>query len=89
MVKIQFFKPFDEISGKKEIEIDAVTPICVKNLLKILAEKIPSFQTYLKMEGEEVMNFFVVLVRGDEILKLKDMVNEKDIIKILPPISGG
>lgn len=89
MAKIQFFKPFDEISGKKEIEIDTPQPISVKELLKILVEKVPSFQTYLEKEGEEVINFFVVLVRGDEILKLKDKVYEKDVIKVLPPISGG
>lgn len=89
MLKIFFFKPFDEISGKKEMQIDLRSPATVKELLKILAEKVPSFQGYLKKEGDEITNFFVVLVRGDEILKLKDIVYEKDVIKIFPPVSGG
>lgn len=89
MAKIQFFKPFDEISGKKEIEINVHHPITIKELLSNLVEKMPSFQTFLKKEDEEIVNCFVVLVRGDEILKLRDMVNEKDVIKVLPPISGG
>lgn len=89
MAKIQFFKPFDEISGKREMEIEQVHPILVQELLKILVQKIPTFQSYLKKEGEEITNFFVLLVRGDEILKLKDQVYEKDVIKILPPVSGG
>ena len=89
MAKVQFFKPFDEISGKREMEIEQIHPILVQELLKILAQKIPTFQSYLKKEGEEITNFFVLLVRGDEILKLKDKVYEKDVIKILPPVSGG
>ncbi len=89
MPKIWFFKPFDEISGQQEIQIDSRSPLQVKDLLKILAEKFPSFQNYVKKEGNEVTNFFAVLVRGNEILKLKDMVYEKDVLKILPPVSGG
>lgn len=89
MAKVQFFKPFDEISGKREMEIEQVHPILVQELLKILAQKIPTFQSYLKKEGEEITNFFVILVRDGEILKLKDKVYEKDVIKILPPVSGG
>lgn len=89
MAKVQFFKPYDEIAGKKEMEIIHEHPISVQDLLKILAEKIPSFQTYLSREGGEVKNFFVLLVRGDQILKLKDMVSKKDLVKVLPPLSGG
>lgn len=89
MAKVHFFKPFDEISGKREMEIEQDHPILVQDLLQILAIKIPTFQSYLKKEGGEVTNFFVLLVRGDEILKLNDKVYEKDVIKILPPVSGG
>jgi len=89
MAKVQFFKPFDEISGKQEMEIRISSPVAVQDFLRILAEKIPSFQAYLQKEGGEITNFFVILVRGDEILKIKDKVYERDVIKILPPVSGG
>jgi len=89
MAKVQFFKPFDEISGKQEMEIGISSPVAVQDFLRILAEKIPSLQAYLHKEGEEITNFFVILVRGNEILKIKDKVYEKDVIKILPPVSGG
>jgi molybdopterin converting factor small subunit len=46
-------------------------------------------EPYLRKEKDEVLNSFVVLIRGDEILKLTDWVQEKDAIKVLPPISGG
>ena len=88
-MKVRFFKPFDELSGKEEIDLDLKRPMPVKELLGIIAEKFPSFKPYLRKEKDEILNFFVVLVRGDEILKLQDVIYDGDMIKILPPISGG
>jgi len=88
-MKIRFFKPFDELSGKEEINLELKRALPVKELLGIIAEKVPSFRPYLAKEKDEILNFFVVLIRGDEILKLQDVVREEDTIKILPPISGG
>ncbi len=88
-MKIRFFKPFDELSGKEEINLELKRDLPVKELLGMIAEKVPSFRPYLAKEKDEILNFFVVLIRGDEILKLQDVVREEDTIKILPPISGG
>ena len=88
-MKVRFFKPFDELAGKEEIDLDLKGPVQVKELLGALEKRIPSFKPYIRKEGDEVLNFFVVLVRGSEILKLTDLVQEKDTIKVLPPISGG
>jgi len=88
-MKVRFFKPFDELSGKEEITLDLKGPVRVKELLGALEKRVPSFKPYLRKEKDEVLNSFVVLVRGDEILKLTDLVQEKDTVKVLPPISGG
>ncbi len=88
-MKIFFFKPFDELSGTQEIELDLKRPIPVKELLEIVGERVPSFRPYIRKEGDEILSFHVVLVRGDEILKLKDLVHGGDVVKVFPPISGG
>jgi MoaD family protein len=88
-MKVRFFKPFDELAGNKEISLDLKKPIPVKELLAILADRIPSFKSYVRKEGDEVQSFFVILVRGDEILQLSDLVRDGDVVKVLPPISGG
>ena len=88
-MKVRFFKPFDELSGRDEIDLDLKGPVKVKEALGMIEKKVPSFQRFLRKEKDEVLNFFVVLVRGDEILKLNDTVQDKDIVKVLPPISGG
>ncbi len=88
-MKVRFFKPFDELSGRDEIDLDLKRPVKVKEVLGMIEREVPSFQRFLRKEKDEVLNFFVVLVRGDEILKLNDTVEDKDIVKVLPPISGG
>ena len=86
---VRFFKPFDELAGKKEIELDLQKPVPVRELLGTLEKRIPSFQPYVRKAGDEVQSFFVILVRGDEVLKLEDLVEDGDVVKVLPPISGG
>ncbi len=88
-MKVRFFKPFDELAGDKEIDLALKKPMPVKDLLGILARRIPSFKSSVRKEGDEVQSFFVILVRGDEVLKLEDLVQEGDVVKVLPPISGG
>ena len=88
-MKIRFFKPFDELSGKEEMDLELKRSLPVKELLGIMAEKMPSFRPYLAKEKDEILNFFVVLIRGDEVLRMQDVIHEEDTIKILPPISGG
>jgi len=88
-MKVRFFKPFDDLSGRDEIDLDLKRSVKVKEVLRMIEKEVPSFQRFLQKEKDEVLNFFVVLVRGDEILKLNDTVQDKDIVKVLPPISGG
>jgi molybdopterin converting factor small subunit len=88
-MKVRFFKPFDDLSGRDEIDLDLKGSVKVKEVLRMIEKEVPSFQRFLQKEKDEVLNFFVVLVREDEILKLNDTVQNKDIVKVLPPISGG
>jgi len=88
-MKVRFFKPFTELAGKEEITFPLRKSIPVKELLGLIEKEVPSFKPYVRKEGDEVLSFHVILVRGDEILKLKDMVKEEDLVKVLPPISGG
>jgi len=88
-MKVRFFKPFDDLSGQSEILVDLKKPISVEELFNVLETRLPSFQKYVHREGDEVQNRFAILVRGDEILKLQDLVQPEDVVKVLPPISGG
>lgn len=88
-MEVRFFKPFDEIAGTDSFRLEILKPIKVRDLLKRVEAAIPAFNPYVKKEGDEVQNFFAVLVKDGEILKLDDTVKDEDVVKVLPPISGG
>jgi len=88
-MQIRFFKPFDELAEKGEIQLKVDKPILVKELFSLIEKQIPSFERYVKKENDEIQSFFVLFVRGDEILKMDECVRDDDVIKVLPPISGG
>jgi molybdopterin converting factor small subunit len=88
-MEIRFFKPFDGIAGTDLLRFEVPHPIPVRDLLKRLAAELPSFQPYVRREGDEIQNFFAVLVRDGEILKLDDPVADEDTVKVYPPLSGG
>ena len=88
-MKMRIFGSSRKTSGTEEIEIHIAKPIQVKELLTIIDEKIPLLSAYIRREGDRILSLNVVLARGEEILKLTDVVNEEDEIKILPPIVGG
>ncbi|MCX5915047.1 MAG: MoaD/ThiS family protein [Deltaproteobacteria bacterium] len=88
-MEIRFFKPFDEIAGTGAIRLKILKPTLVRDLLKKVESEVPSFKPYVKREGDEMQNFFAILVKDGEILKLDDMVKDEDVVKVLPPISGG
>lgn len=41
-MRIRFFKPFDELSGKEEIILELKRPIRVKELLGEIEKRVPS-----------------------------------------------
>jgi molybdopterin converting factor small subunit len=88
-MEIRFFKPFDEIAGTDSFRLRIHKPTAVRDLLKRLETEIPAFKPYVKKEGDEVQNFFAVLVKDGEILKLDDRLKDEDVVKVFPPISGG
>ena len=83
-MQIRFFKPFSELAGAEEIRLVLENPISVRELWGRLEREIPPLQRFVKKEGDEVQSFFAVIVRGDEILKLNDWVQDQDTVKDPP-----
>jgi molybdopterin converting factor small subunit len=88
-MEIRFCKPFDDLAGTGVLRLKISGSITVRDFLKSLGAQIPSFAPYIKKEGDEVQNFFAVLVRNGEILRLDDRVQDEETIRVFPPISGG
>jgi molybdopterin converting factor small subunit len=88
-MKIRFYKPFDAVAGREEMEIHLQGPMPLPELLATLKQKIPSFRPYIGQRGDEEIHYHLILVRDGEILRSEDRVYETDVVKVLPPISGG
>jgi molybdopterin converting factor small subunit len=88
-MKILFYKPFDAVAARDEMEIHLQEPMPLPELLTVLGERIPTFRPYVANgEGDEI-HYHVILVRDGEILGREDRVTDRDLVKVLPPISGG
>jgi len=88
-MELRFSKPFDEIAGTDSFQLEILRPIKVRDLLKRAETEIPALKPYVKKEGDEVQNFFAVLVKDGEILKLDDVIINEDMVRVFPPLSGG
>jgi molybdopterin converting factor small subunit len=88
-MKVCFRRPFDELAGMKETNLEIDESVQLKDVLKLLAAKAPGLRQYLCEETDEVLNFSILFVCGDKILRLEDRIQNKDKILLLPPISGG
>ena len=88
-MKVILFTSSSDIFGTKEVDIHFTGILRVIDLLEMLEHKAEFLKPYIYKKGGKIVAFRFALVRGEEILKLNDSVNEADIIKVLPPIAGG
>jgi molybdopterin converting factor small subunit len=68
-----------DIVGQRQTSLDIDLPTSARNLKDVLVKKYPSFL--------EVSAFSIAI--GDDYAQDEDMISEKDVITIIPPVSGG
>ncbi len=85
-VKIRSFGSFRDILGK-EMELDLASPSRVEDAMQMLRKEYPEFEKDFTDETLIVLNDRVVL-RSNGKIEPKDL-DERDILAIFPPVSGG
>ncbi len=88
-MKVILFPSSSGVSGNKKMDIDLTGNITVSELLEMLEQKADFLRPYIHKKGGKIVGLRFVLVRGEEILKLDDLVHAEDTIEVLPPIAGG
>ena len=92
-VKIKFFTSLREITGTKMVNLQLKNKMSLEQLLLLLLEKYgQEFRDYVYNQEGKVHDFLSFLVNGKNINNLQGfntILQEGDIIAILPPVGGG
>jgi molybdopterin synthase sulfur carrier subunit len=80
MVSVKFFAGFRERVGADEINLD-IDETTVEELIGLLDKKHPGIKELIKSGATIALNRSVA--------KLDDVVKDKDVVAIFPPVSGG
>ena len=92
-VTIRFFTSLREITGNKMVILELKNLVSVEQLLSLLFEKYgQEFRDYVYNQEGKVHDFLSFLVNGKNINNLQGfntILQEGDIIAILPPVGGG
>ena len=92
-VEVKFFTSLREITGQKVEKIPLQNIISVEALLNLLSDRYgKEFTEYVYSKEGNVQGFLSFLVNGKNINALQGfntILNEGDIVAILPPIGGG
>lgn len=69
-----------------ELECESLT---VSQLLVQLAARHSGLEKHIDTRSDEGLRRHVIVVVGDKIAALTDILRDGDTVKLLPPISGG
>jgi molybdopterin synthase sulfur carrier subunit len=91
-VRIRFYGMVYEEVGTREWEIELVRDSTVNDLLSIIVERQPSLCNLVYDETGVFREYLEVAVNHTDIIGLKGLetvLQEGDIVLIMPPIGGG
>jgi len=86
MPRVKLFAKFREIAGVSELEIEGKN---LKDVLDNLVARFPQLRDTF-FEGERLREFVQIMVNGKNVRGNLDFkVQDRDLIAIFPPVSGG
>lgn len=92
-IEIKFFTSLREITGKKMISLRLKDVISVEELISLLIKKYgKEFKEYVCDDQGKVQDFLSFLINGKNINNLRGfntLLEDGDVIAILPPVGGG
>jgi MoaD family protein len=90
-IKIKLLRPYSEIVGKKELEID-FNGSTLNDLLNYLVDKFPNLKNELYTKNDELTEYVCIFVNdkpASALNELETKIKEGDEILFFVPLSGG
>jgi molybdopterin synthase sulfur carrier subunit len=90
-LKIKFLRPFSDIVGKRELEVD-FKGSSLEDLLKVLIGKYPQLKKEFFTKTDEFTDYICVFVNDKPISTLKGvntLLKNGDELVFFVPVSGG
>jgi len=89
-LQVRYYPPFDALTGVKEEEVTLQSPrITVSELLTHLAERHEKLRSYINTRDEEGFGRHMLVALDVNLVRLTDVLEDGDKVKILPPMAGG
>ena len=97
MITVRLFTILREVTKKKDIPVDIKPPVTVQRVLDHLTGEYPALVTLLFENANKrtVKSYYLVVVNGralrDDTVEevMGHLLDEGDVLAILPPIGGG
>jgi MoaD family protein len=90
-IKIKLLRPFSEVVGKGEIEID-FNEKSINDLLKLLVKKYPKLEKEFFKDGNELTEYICIFINDKPLSALNGVdtiLKNGDEVLFFMPISGG
>jgi molybdopterin converting factor small subunit len=87
-MRVRFFGPFESMA-ERESEFSLDSPLTVGELIGLLSRRYPGMARYAGIRTDADLSAHLVFVRDGRLLRMSDVVADRDCLQILLPATGG
>lgn len=89
-IRLKLHGPFPRLLGGTDVEVLVPARTTGAGLLRFLADRYPGFRDHLPpLETDEVLHGNILVTRGQEVLRLGDVLRDGETIRIYTALAGG
>ncbi|MCB2190806.1 MAG: hypothetical protein KQI62_04530 [Deltaproteobacteria bacterium] len=88
-MRVELSQAFEKLAGTSCIEINLQSPIAMREVLRLLARDYEVFSKYLRYQNDALLGAHLSVFSSGKFLKLDDLVDDGDDLKLFPPVTGG
>lgn len=81
---------YRQVGGASSVELDVGEAADVREMVSSLREALPSLRDYLdRADTDEELRRRAVFLRGTRMLRVGDVLQDGDVVKMVAPLMGG